>query len=138
MASKRATFEAAMKRGDNYSWDKQWMKAIEEYKLAVAELPDDPTARNSLAFAYLKAKRLREALPEYRRVSELRPDDPSPVREIALILEALGRAADASSSWMELAQRSVEQKALSRAGEAGREAVRLQPANKEAHQKFDY
>lgn len=136
MTGKRAVFEAALKRGHNYAWDKQWMKAIEEYKLAVAEFPDNAVARNSLAFAYLKGKRLREALREYRKVGELRPNDPSPLREMAVVLEQLGRAADAAETWMALARLCVEQNALSRAAEAWREAVRLQPANKEGRQQL--
>ena len=136
MAGNHAAFEAAMKKGHNYAWDRQWMKAIEQYKVAKAEFPDDATARNSLAFAYLKARRLREALPEYRKVSELRPSDPSPVRKIAAILEELGRIVDAAETWMNLAQSYVAQKTLGRAMEAWREVIRLQPANKEAHQRL--
>jgi tetratricopeptide (TPR) repeat protein len=136
MAGDRTAFEAAMKRGHNHAWEKQWMKAIEQYELAMAEFPDDATARNSLAFAYFKARRLREALREYRKVGQLRPGDPSPVQKMARILEELGRVADAAQTWMTLAQVHVRQKTLGRAVEAWREAVRLQPANKEAHRRL--
>jgi tetratricopeptide (TPR) repeat protein len=136
MAGDRGVYEAAMKRGHSHAWDKQWMKAIEQYRLAVAEFPDDPVALGSLASAYVNGKRFREALREYRRVSELGPADPGPVREIAAILEQLGRFADAAESWMNVAQLYVEEKSLTKAMEAWLEAVRLQPANIEAHERL--
>jgi tetratricopeptide (TPR) repeat protein len=136
MAGNRAVFEAAMKKGHNYAWDKQWMKAIEQYQLAAAEFPDDATVRNSLAFAYFKGKRLREALREYRKVSELRPGDPSPIRKMATILEEMGRPADAAETWTALGQLHSQQKTLSRAIEAWQEVIRLQPANKEARKRL--
>ncbi len=136
IAGKRGAFDAAMKRGHTYAWDRQWMKAIEQYRLATAEFPDDATARNSLAFAYFKGKRLREALREYRKVSELRPADPSPVRKMAAVLEELGRVGDAAQTWMTLAPLCIQQKTLTGAMEAWREVIRLQPANREAHQRL--
>lgn len=136
MAGDRAVFEAAMKRGHSYAWDKQWMKAIEQYELAAAEFPDDAVALNSLALAYLKAKRSREALREYRKVRELRPGDPSPVRKMAGVFEELGRFADAAQAWMTVAELYVEQKTLRRAMEAWLQVVRLQPGDKEARQKL--
>ncbi len=136
MAGNRAAFDAAMKRGHNHAWDKEWMKAIEQYKLAVAEFPDDVTALSSLAFAYLKGKRFREALREYRRISQLRPGDPSPLRKLGRILEELGRSGDAARTWLTLGQLYAEQGAPRRAMEAWRDAIRLQPASKEAHKRM--
>ena len=78
MTGDRDLFDRAVEKAHSHAWDKQWMKAIEEYELATAEFPDDATARSGLAFGYLQAERLREALREYRKVSELTPDDPSP------------------------------------------------------------
>lgn len=136
MAGDRAAFEEAVKKAHGYAWDKRWMEAIEQYELALAEFPDDPTARGGLAFAYLKGQRLREALREYRKVSELRAGDPSPVGKIAEILEQLGRRTDAVEAWMGVAELLVHQKDLTRAIEAWRQAVRLQPGNREAHRKL--
>lgn len=136
MAGNRAAFEAAVKKGHSYAWEKRWMKAIEQYELATTEFPDDATARSGLAFAYLKGDRLREALREYRKVCELGPGDPSPRRKIAQILEDLGRVTDAVEAWMTLAELSVQQKDLRQAIEAWQQAIRLQPVNKEAHEKL--
>ena len=136
MAGDRALFDEAVEKAHSYAWDKQWMKAIEQYRLATAEFPDDATARSGSAFAYFQADRLREALREYRKVSELRPNDPSPVVKRAEILERLGRITDAAHSWMHLAELYERQRALSQATEAWRVVIRLQPAYKEARRRL--
>ncbi len=136
MAGDRTAFETAVKRAHSYAWEKRWRKAIEEYELAVAEFPDDLTARSGLAFAFYKGERSREALREYRRVSELKPDDPAPRLKVAQILEQLGRASDAAEAWVGLADVYVQLKDLGRAEEAWKQAVRLHPESKEAHLKL--
>ena len=136
MAGDRNLFDGAVEKAHSYAWDKQWMKAIEQYRLATAEFPDDATARSGLGFAYLQAERLREALREYRKVSELTPDDPSPVMKRAQILERLGRITDAGHAWTHLAELYEKQRVLSQAADAWREVVRLQPAYKEARRRL--
>jgi tetratricopeptide (TPR) repeat protein len=136
MTGNRAAFEAAVKRAHGYAWEKQWMKAIEQYELAVAEFPDDVTARSGLAFAYQGGERFKEALREYRKLRELMPDDPDPMAKTAQVLEELGRSSDAAEAWMGAAELHVAQKATKRAEEAWKEAARLQPANREARCKL--
>lgn len=136
MVGNRAVFEEAVKKGHSYAWDKKWMKAIDQYELAAAEFPDDVTARSGLGFAYLQVERLREALREYRKLCELRPGDPSPVARTAEILERLGRLTDGALSYMALADLYMQEKDVRRAIDAWREAVRLQPASKEAHERL--
>jgi len=136
MSGNRAAFEAAVKRAHGYAWEKQWLKAIEQYELAVAEFPDDATARSGLAFAYHGGERLKEALREYRKLRDLRPDDPDPAAKMARVLEELGRNSDAAEAWMGLAELHVQQKSPKRAMEAWKEALRLQPANKEARSRL--
>lgn len=112
------------------------MKAIEQYELALADFPDDATARSGLAFAYHGGERLKEALREYRKLRELRPDDPDPRAKMAHVLEELGRSSDAAEAWLNVAELHVQQRALMRAVEAWKETLRLQPADKEARYKL--
>jgi tetratricopeptide (TPR) repeat protein len=132
MTGNRAAFETAIKKAQNNAWEKRWMKAIEQYELAIAEFPEDVTARSGLAFAYYRGERLREALREYRKLSELRPIDPMPRTKMAQVLESLGRTSDAAEAWMGVAELYVQLEDLKRAMEVCREAIRLQPTNKEA------
>jgi len=136
MSGNRAAFEAAVKRAHGYAWEKQWLKAIEQYELAVAEFPDDATARSGLAFAYHGGERLKEALREYRKLRDLRPDDPDPAAKMASVLEELGRSSDAAEAWMGVAESYIEQQSPKRAVEAWKEALRLQPANREARSRL--
>jgi tetratricopeptide (TPR) repeat protein len=136
MAGNRAVFEVAVKKAHSYAWEERWMKAIEQYEAAIAEFPDDASARSGLAFAYYKGERLREALREYRKLRDAKPDDPIARTKIAQILEELGRSADAAEAWMDLAKLYTQQKALKRAMGACREAVRVQPTNKDAREKL--
>jgi tetratricopeptide (TPR) repeat protein len=136
MTGNRSAFEAAVKRAHGYAWEKQWMKAIEQYELALADFPDDATARSGLAFAYHGGERLKEALREYRKLRELRPDDPDPRAKMAHVLEELGRSSDAAEAWLDVAELHVQQRALMRAVEAWKETLRLQPADKEARYKL--
>jgi len=136
MAGNRAAFEVAVKKAHSYAWEKRWMKAIEQYEAAIAEFPDDVSARSGLAFAYYRGERLREALREYRKVRDANPEDPVARTKIAQILEELGRGADAAEAWLGLAELYAQQKASKRAVGACREAVRVQPTNKEAREKL--
>jgi tetratricopeptide (TPR) repeat protein len=136
MTGNRAAFEAAVKRGHGYAWEEQWMKAIEQYKLAVAEFPDDATARSGLAFAYHGGERLKEALREYRKLRELSPEDADPRAKMARVLEELGRSSDAAEAWRGVADLHVQQKSVKRAVEAWKETLRLQPADKEARYRL--
>ncbi len=136
MARDRAAFEDAVKKAHSYAWERRWMKAIEQYEVAIAQFPDDATAHSGLAFAYLNDGRLREALREYRKVCELGPDDAEARRKVAEILEELGRVTDAVEAWTTLGELSVQQKDLGRALEAWQEAVRLRPVNKQARRRL--
>ncbi len=136
MASKQAVFEEAVRKAHSYAWEERWMKAIEQYELAIAQVPDDAIVRSGLAFAYLKGGRLREALSEYRKVCGLRPGEPEPRRKVAEILEELGRVMDAAQAWMTLGDLCVQRRDLGRALEAWQQTVRLQPANREARRKL--
>jgi tetratricopeptide (TPR) repeat protein len=136
MSGNRAAFEAAVKRAHGYAWEKQWMKAIEQYELAVSEFPDDATARSGLAFAYHGGERLKEALREYRKLRDLRPDDPDPAAKMARVLEELGRNSDAADTLMSLAELHVQQQSPMGAVDAWKETLRLQPANREARSRL--
>lgn len=136
MASRQAAFEEAVRRAHSYAWEERWMKAIEQYELAIAQVPDDAMVRSGLAFAYLKGGRLREALSEYRKVCGLRPGELEPREKVAEILEELGRVMDAAQAWMSLGDLCVQHRDLGKALEAWQQTVRLQPNNREARRKL--
>ncbi|TEU10782.1 MAG: tetratricopeptide repeat protein, partial [Anaerolineales bacterium] len=125
MVGKRSAFEEAMKRASNYAWDKQWSKAIVEYKRALAEFPDDLTALVSLGMAYLQSHQLEEALSAYRKASQLTPDDPLAWERVADVQERLGHLDEAAETYVAMANIYVERKAMGKAIETWLRATRL-------------
>jgi tetratricopeptide (TPR) repeat protein len=133
VVGKRSVFEEAMKRASNYAWDKQWSKAIVEYKRALAEFPDDLTALVSLGMAYLESRQLEEALSAYQKASQLTPDDPLAWERVADVQERLGHLDEAAETYVAMANIYVERKAMSKAIETWLRATRLAPDHLGAH-----
>jgi len=128
----RSAFEEAMRRGHNYAWAGEWDKAIDEYRRAVHESPEDPVAHTSLGLALQEAGRLREALGEYRTVGKLRPDDLAARRRMAEICSELGRVTEAAEAWESLALLYEERGAVDQALEAWQEVARSKPESEKA------
>jgi tetratricopeptide (TPR) repeat protein len=133
MVGKRDVFEEAMKRASNYAWDKQWAKAIAQYKRALAEFPDDLTALVSLGMAYLESHQLEEALSAYQKASQLTPDDPLAWERVADVQERLGRLNEAAETYVTMASVHIERKAVGKAVETWLRATRLAPDHLGAH-----
>ncbi|HID61349.1 MAG TPA: tetratricopeptide repeat protein [Anaerolineae bacterium] len=133
MGGKRNVFEKAMKRASSYAWDKQWNKAIVEYKRALAEFPDDLTALVSLGLAYLESHQLEKALSAYQKASQLTPDDPLAWERVADVQERLGRLDEAAETYVTMANIYVERRAMDKAIESWLRATRLAPDHLHAH-----
>jgi tetratricopeptide (TPR) repeat protein len=133
VVGKRNVFEEAMKRASNYAWDKQWSKAIIEYKRALAEFPDDLTALVSLGMAYLESRQLEEALNAYQKAGQLTPDDPLAWERVADVQERLGRLDAAAETYVTMANIYVERRAMDSAIETWLRATRLAPDHMRAH-----
>lgn len=133
MVGKRSVFEEAMKRASNYAWEKQWSKAIVEYKRALAEFPDDLTALVSLGMAHLESRQLEEALSAYQKASRLTPKDPLAWERVADVQERLGRLDEAAETYVAMANIYVERKEMGKAVETWLRATRLVPDHLRAH-----
>jgi len=133
VVGKRSVFEEAMKRASNYAWDKQWRKAIVEYKRALAEFPDDLTALVSLGMAYLESRQLEKALSAYQKAGQLTPDDPLAWERVADLQERLGHLDEAAETYVAMANIYVERKATGKAIETWLRATRLAPDHLGAH-----
>ena len=67
--------EAAVVVGDLYAAERDWNRAITEYRKLVTDLPDDVILLTKLARAYQSAGRTREAVPCLARASFVNPTD---------------------------------------------------------------
>lgn len=93
-------------------------KAIEAFRRAVELEPKDEETRNYLIAAFLKDRRVDEALAEARRAIQFNGDDPTTHDLLGVTLLRLGNRAEAQAAF----QRALE---LSQDHEAARNHLRL-------------
>lgn len=136
MPSNRAVYQDAIKKGHNFAWDGQWNRAIEEYRRALAEFPDDVSAHLSLAHVLEELGQLEGAEYECRIVAKLQPHDPVPLTHLARLQEKLGRLGDAAATYSGLAELYLERKAMGKAADAWQRAVALEPDRWTVHERL--
>ncbi len=134
MAGDRKTYEAAMQGGLNLAWEGKWTQALDSYKRALAELPDDPTAHSQLGLAYMELGQFDQALEAYHRASELAPHDPAPLLRLVDIHERLKRPHAAANMLVSIAEIRNQQKAWAEAIQSLQKATRLNPDQIRAHE----
>ncbi|MCK5645919.1 MAG: tetratricopeptide repeat protein, partial [Anaerolineales bacterium] len=61
MTGRQDLFDESMRLGNSAAWDLEWDRAIEFYRKALAEFPDDSQALTSLGLALLETNRTDEA-----------------------------------------------------------------------------
>ena len=87
----------------------------------VAQRPDDPFARYSLAMAYRTSGRSEEAVAEFQEIARRKPDYLPTYLMLGQALEALGRSAEAAQAYetgMAVAVGAREEHARQKLGEA--------------------
>lgn len=136
MPGNRSVFYKVIKKGHNAAWDGQWKKAAEEYRRALAEFPDDPAVRASLAQALEELGQWESALKEYQNLAKVRARDPMPLARVAALQEKLGRRSEASTTYFGVADLFLQSKQLARAFEAWKKAGELEPDRAEVHQRL--
>jgi tetratricopeptide (TPR) repeat protein len=137
MPGNRATFQDAIKKGHNAAWDRQWQKAVAEYRRALAEFPNDATVRLSLAHALEESGQLESALREYQHLAEDQPHDPAPLNRVAEVLVKMRRPGEAAATYLSIAEMYVNQRLKSKeAIAAWKKATELEPDRTDVHQRL--
>jgi predicted Zn-dependent protease len=72
---------------------------VEAMRKMVAQRPDEPFARYSLAMSLRAAGRAEEAASEFEELQRRRPDYVPSYLMLGQVLEGLGRAADAAGAY---------------------------------------
>ncbi|HKQ86315.1 MAG TPA: tetratricopeptide repeat protein [Candidatus Acidoferrales bacterium] len=90
--------------GDAYSQDKQYGKAEDAYKKAVAMDPDDPGHRHGLADTLLTENKYAEALEQYKKLSQMEPGTADNYLRMSQLYRQLGQFNDAEASLMRAKQ----------------------------------
>ncbi|HUA01800.1 MAG TPA: tetratricopeptide repeat protein [Candidatus Aquilonibacter sp.] len=97
--------------GEAYTQTKNYPKAEEAYRQALAADPDDPGHRHGLAQALLSENKYAEALEQFKKLAELEPGTAENYLRMAQLERRLGQFDDAESNLehaKQLAPGSVE------------------------------
>ncbi len=129
MTGRQDLFDESMRLGNSAAWDLEWDRAIEFYRKALAEFPDDSQALTSLGLALLETDRTDEALAIYQQAVSVSADDPIPAEKCAEILESLGDVRQAIELRESAADRYVRQRNADKAIENWCHSARLDPEN---------
>jgi len=127
MPGREDIFQKAMNQGHSHAWDQEWGKAVNSYRKALEEFPDQPKALSSLGLALLQSQQYDEALQIYQRVAELSPTDPVPFERIAQLSERLGRIKEAIDAAMKAGELHLKNRDVDKATENWVHVTMLNP-----------
>ncbi len=136
MTGRQDLFEESLRLGHSAAWDLQWDRALEYYRKALAEFPDNPTALTSLGLALLETGQLKEALAAYHRAAKASPGDPLPIEKCAEIFERLGQIKEAIEQHEAAAELYVRRRDAEKALENWTHIARLAPNNLAARSRL--
>jgi tetratricopeptide (TPR) repeat protein len=136
MAGNKTKYDAAMKRAHQYAWANQWDRAIKEYKRALDEMPDDPTAQRNMAQCHFRLKQWSEALTAYQALLGADPSDLFAINRLAEIYIALNQNEQAIATYNHLADLYVQGNQFHEAIRALRDLSRAMPKNMEVHARL--
>jgi tetratricopeptide (TPR) repeat protein len=126
-------YQNALNEGHSAAWDQDWNKAVECYRRAVLEYPEQPKALNSLGLALYQVGRFEEALETYQRVVQTSPNDPLALEKVAQLSERIGDVQGAVAASMRAAEEFLRQQDLDKAIENWSRVTSLQPEQALAH-----
>ncbi|HEY3079503.1 MAG TPA: tetratricopeptide repeat protein [Chloroflexota bacterium] len=93
----------AMREGHAAAWGGRWRDAVGYYRRALAALPEDVTARSSLAAALVHAGQPNEALELFEELARERPGDSTVLLRVAELRHRVGRIDDADQAYLSVA-----------------------------------
>lgn len=138
MAGNHEKYEQAMRAAYDHSWNQNWKAAIEAYKQALTQSPQDLAATLGLGGAFLEMGQTQVALKVFERAVQLAPHDTGALTKLAGVQERLGRTDEALVTHSMIGQAFTQQGKLEEAADAWLQASRLAPEQAEAHLQLAY
>lgn len=129
MSQESAQFQTLMSQGHTAAWEQDWAMALELYRLALLQNPQDAMALASAGLACYQLEQYDEALKFYLRCSSLTPDDPMPFEKMGRIFEHTGSIIEAVKAFMQCGEKQLKARDAEHAIAAFKEAIRLDPNN---------
>ncbi len=123
----------AMRQGHSAAWDQRWDQAARYYREALAEIPEDYLALNSLGLALMEQGQYDEALQVYRKAAKRSPEDPAPQENMAKIYEAQNRIEEAVLLSFQAADLYLKARNADRAVQNLQRVSVYRPQNMRAH-----
>ncbi|MBE0685106.1 MAG: tetratricopeptide repeat protein [Anaerolineaceae bacterium] len=136
MSGDQQAFLTAMNQGHSAAWDQNWSEAVNHYRVALEQFPDDPMALISIGLALLELQDFEGALMHYQKVSSISPNDPVPYEKMAFIYESMGRIKDAVKIGMQAAEMQLRSKDVEKSIESWQHVIALEPENLNARTRL--
>jgi serine/threonine protein kinase/Flp pilus assembly protein TadD len=133
---RKQIFSTAINNADRHRWDSQWEKAVQEYQQALAEFPEDASARSGVGYCYMQMKRWLPSLGEYEQVLRSDPSNVIALSKTAELYVILNRREEAYKACLHLADLYAQANQGARAEAAWQKAVQLSPSNPEPHERL--
>ena len=127
MTGRKDLFDESMHLGHSAAWDLEWDRAIEFYRKALAEIPDEINALTSLGLALLETEKYKESLDVYHHATKLDPNNPVPIEKSAEILERMGQTNAAVEQRRDAAEQHLLRKDAEKAIENWVHIARITP-----------
>ncbi len=129
MTGRQDLFEESMQLGHSAAWDQDWDRALEFYRKALAEFPEDHDALVSLGLALVETHHEKEALGVYNKASKADANDPVPAEKCASIFENLGQLKEAIQARENAAELYLRRRDVEKAIDNWNHIGRLSPGN---------
>lgn len=133
MPGNRTIYETAMKKADSLAWDRKFKEAVNEYRRAIEEFPNDVAARTSLASTLRKLGALNDAIAEYSIAIKLAPDNLRLLNMLAEVQQQAGNREAAAQTYSRIALLQQREQNLQAAVKSFQTAIQLDPKNVDAH-----
>jgi tetratricopeptide (TPR) repeat protein len=136
MTERPNRFQNAMNQGHTAAWDQDWRQAVDYYKQALEESPDDPIALVSLGLALYELGLYEEALEYYSRAGEVSPEDPLPLEKVSQLYELLGQSEKAVKPSFMASELYLNEGNVAKAVECLARVTRIDVENLPAHSRL--
>jgi len=133
MAGNRDVYEEGMRVAFDHSWNRDWKAAIEAYKQALMEFPQDLATTVGLGGAFIELGQPKVALKVFERAVQLAPEDSKALSSLADVQERLGMLDEAAATHTQTGYVFAGQGKLEEAADAWNRVSRLVPGQVEAH-----
>lgn len=127
MTGNRELFIKVMSQGHSAAWEQKWEQAAGYYRQALAEMPEDPTALNSLGLALFEVREYSEALKYYQQAARSVPEDPLPFEKIGVIFETQKDYLKAVQAFIQAAELHLKGRNAEKSIDNWIKALNLQP-----------